>query len=167
MWWHNWCEKGPLAKIYLDCMSNVMHSVKEYISNGNWNMDMLKKVLPDNIVNHIGNISIGDENHSDYAIWNISAWQSIIEFRQKNLFVWHKNLPLILKKLPFDEVLHKFGKHLVSNCMCCTTPVVCESLQHVFSYSDTAKYIWNTFGNSIGINHRGGDVQRIFSTAGI
>ncbi|KAK6789051.1 hypothetical protein RDI58_012850 [Solanum bulbocastanum] len=88
MWWDNWCEKGPLAKLYPDCMYNVVHSVKEYISHGNWNMDMLKNVLPDNIVHHIGNISIGDENHSDYAIWNltqgglyssISARQSIRE----------------------------------------------------------------------------------------
>ncbi|WMV28762.1 hypothetical protein MTR67_022147 [Solanum verrucosum] len=61
---------------------------QEYISNGNWNMDKLKDVLPDNIVHHIGNISIGDENHSDYVIWNltqdglysnISAWQIIRE----------------------------------------------------------------------------------------
>ncbi|KAG5604516.1 hypothetical protein H5410_026008 [Solanum commersonii] len=86
IWWDNWCEKGPLAKLYPDCTYNVVHSVKEYISN----------VLPDNIVHHIGNISIGDENHSDYVIWNltqdglysnISAWQSIREVRQKNLFL--------------------------------------------------------------------------------
>ncbi|MCD7447152.1 hypothetical protein HAX54_024732 [Datura stramonium] len=59
-------------------------------------MDMLKNGLSDNVVQHIGNISIRDENLSDYAIWNltqdnlysnISAGQSIREVRQKDLFL--------------------------------------------------------------------------------
>lgn len=74
MWWNNWCKKGFLVKLYVDCMYNVMHSSQKYISNGNWNIDILKKVLPHNIVYYIDKITIGDEDHSYYAIWNLTQY---------------------------------------------------------------------------------------------
>lgn len=73
MWWDNFFRKALLLN-YIDCAYNVKHSVKEYISNGIWNMHIRQKLFPDNIVHHVGNISIGDEYHSDYAIWKLTQY---------------------------------------------------------------------------------------------
>lgn len=53
-------------------------------------------------------------------------------------------------KLPFDEVITKFGKQIISKCNCCLNPST-DSMNHVFIEGQVASYTWNLFGNALGI----------------
>ncbi|XP_019237530.1 PREDICTED: uncharacterized protein LOC109217719 [Nicotiana attenuata] len=66
---------------------------------------------------------------------------------------------LYLGKLPFDDIIAKFGNQIVSRCMCCQSPKE-DTIQHVFIEGDTAKFLWNTFGAPIGIKHENWPVRR-------
>lgn len=141
-----------LAKLFLTMGMSKKITMKEFIMNDRWNLDKLKNILNDQAFQLITDIDIGDQNKEDYAIWNASAdgqysnknaWHLIRSTKQKHEALnnmWHNCIPfklfflawrLYFGKLPFDQVLAKFGNHIVSGCKCCNNPVV-DTMQHTF-----------------------------------
>ncbi|RAL47671.1 hypothetical protein DM860_012296 [Cuscuta australis] len=61
---------------------------------------------------------------------------------------------LLVRKLPPDSTLQKFGYVLPSKCSCCTKPT-CETTEHVFAQSEVAKTVWKYFCGLFGLNEQG------------
>lgn len=70
MWWDNWSEKGALTALYPYDVNNQKAKVKEYITNGSWDLNKLGSILLEHMIKQISNIEIGHNNQPDYAICN-------------------------------------------------------------------------------------------------
>lgn len=44
----------------------------------------------------------------------------------------------------------KFGRHVVSKCMCCSKPAI-ETIHHLFMDSEATHIVWNYLGTPLGI----------------
>ena len=61
-------------------------------------------------------------------------------------------LRLLMRRLPLDDILGKFGFQLPSKCFCCSmTAATGESIEHIFSTGQLAVEIWGVFGAPCGI----------------
>lgn len=60
---------------------------------------------------------------------------------------------ILKEKLPFEDVLIKYGKHMDSKCNCCQVEQD-QTLNHIgFNDGKVGSYIWNLFGPPLGITH--------------
>lgn len=153
--------------------------VGSFIEDRCWNLQKLSQTIPDQLIQQVVPINIGDATKEDYAYWNITedgcfsngaTWRSIQLRRPSNFSlqkVWNKNIPfkmsflawrLLQSKLPFNKVISRFGNEIVSTCHCCVTPKN-ETIQHVFCCSDAATHLWNYFGNPLGIVGQGNNIR--------
>ncbi|XP_070004432.1 uncharacterized protein [Nicotiana sylvestris] len=83
-WCDNWSLNGPLANLLPDNPTNSKLLIRAFISNGQWNTNKLKELLPDQLVQQIQIIPIGNQNKDDQNFWafsdngkftNNSAWK--------------------------------------------------------------------------------------------
>nr|XP_033516348.1 uncharacterized protein LOC117280711 [Nicotiana tomentosiformis] len=72
IWWDNWSRKGPFALLFPNERKNPKILVKEYIHNGEWNIEKLSDTIPDDIVDHIKGINIGNQTSPYQAILDLS-----------------------------------------------------------------------------------------------
>lgn len=173
-WWDNWTEKGALANIPPRRNGSTKDKVKEFFSEEDWNVQTIESFLSEDMVQHIENISCGYQDAPYFIYWdatpdrqysNSSVWQLVRAHKQSDWLsnmLWHNNLPfkisflswrLIRGKLPFDDTINRFGKHLISRCSCCSAPER-ESIHHVFICSEAAQTLWKFFGHPLGIKHQ-------------
>lgn len=75
--------------------------------------------------------------------------------------IWHNNIHLkvsflsrrlLKEKLPFDDVIRKFGKQIISKCTCYTDSQN-ESIQHAFMECEKGRHIRNKFGSTLGVKN--------------
>ncbi|XP_070046502.1 uncharacterized protein [Nicotiana tomentosiformis] len=172
-WWDNWTCKGPLANLTPGTYKNPKILVREFIQNGEWNINKLQDILPSSIVQHIKKIEIGNYSLPDKIYWDLSlngrysnktTTQLIRKSKPKEYLlckVWHSSIPfkisfltwtLWYRKLPFDDVIVNFGRQIVSRCNCCANPKN-ETIQHVFMEGEATSYIWKLIGSPLGIIH--------------
>nr|XP_009800527.1 PREDICTED: uncharacterized protein LOC104246415 [Nicotiana sylvestris] len=108
-WWDNWSLHGPLAKQLPNTPKNSKLLVRKFISEGQWNINKLKDLLPDQMVRQVQIVPIGNQNKEDQIFWapsengkfsNKSAW---------NLITWsieaavNKAYPNSGLKLPWNN----------------------------------------------------------------
>lgn len=66
---------GALATLYPDDVTNHKAKVKEYFTNRRWDLNKLRRILPEYMVQQISNIEIGHEDQPDhlecYSRWTI------------------------------------------------------------------------------------------------
>lgn len=169
-----------MANLFPGATRSSKVKVKDFITDGNWNLK-LRTIFPEQFIHPIKDIDIGQSDQDDYATWNsshdgqfsnVTAWENIRVSRKNNILlskVWHSSIPfkmsfllwrLLLCKLPFDEVLARFGNQTVSRCACCTRPNS-DDLHHVFIESEIANYLWKCFGGPLGIRHLNWPIKRI------
>lgn len=56
-WYDNWANKGALANIFQQGSKPMKIKVSNFINQNQWNIEKLKSVLPDNIVNEVKDIN--------------------------------------------------------------------------------------------------------------
>lgn len=143
----------------------------------------MKELLPDHLVQQIQIIPIGNQNKEDQSFWalsdngkytNKSAWNLVRKSSPKVQFidkVWNSTIPFKMSflvwrlwhsKLPFDDVIIKYGKQIVSRCNCCSNPNT-NNINHVFVEGQAASYIWKLFGNALGIQHQSYPIRYIIN----
>nr|GMD04266.1 uncharacterized protein LOC109173561 [Ipomoea batatas] len=64
------------------------------------------------------------------------------------------------ERVPIDDVLRRFGYNIVSKCVCCNNPNICD-LQHVFCTGETAKEVWAYFMKSLGMGNQIRGVRQV------
>ncbi|XP_070043193.1 uncharacterized protein [Nicotiana tomentosiformis] len=113
--WDNWSHKGPLAKQFPDTPKNFKSLVREFISDGQWNTNKLKELLPDHLVQQIQIIPIGNQNKEDQSFWALSDngkfgdQKSFNKYRLKQQIAWsietavNKAYPNCGLKLPWNS----------------------------------------------------------------
>ncbi|XP_049369900.1 uncharacterized protein LOC125834791 [Solanum verrucosum] len=122
-WWDNWTGKGALAKLSPGRGKSSKIFVKQFIVNGGWNIVKLRQTLPDQLINDITGIHIGNNDDNDYPMWkstdnglftNKAAWELYRTHKPKNEFmnkIWHSKVPFkvsfltwrIIKKIAFSR----------------------------------------------------------------
>ncbi|KAM3263624.1 hypothetical protein P3L10_000618 [Capsicum annuum] len=157
--------------------------VKNFIKNGKWNTDKLKTILSNHIAEHINTIGIGNSNLKDQVFWDLTnygkysnktAW-NLVRFRNTKQplinKVWHNSIPFKMsflawriwkRKVPFEDVILKFGKHLDSKCYCCTVARD-QTIDHVFSQGTITSKVWNLFVSPLGIKHSHLSVRHVIN----
>ncbi|XP_060210297.1 uncharacterized protein LOC132637182 [Lycium barbarum] len=148
--------------------------VKETAEVGQWDEQLLRRILPEDIADHIvQHINPPNENgQADKAFWKLDsrgkftvgfAFQLLKQRKDpSNLYkqMWIKGLPIKISffiwrfwkfKLPLDDKLKKWGHQFPSRCYCCQHPEV-EDTSHVFLHSPTAQAIWKYFCGPVEIN---------------
>ncbi|XP_055830788.1 uncharacterized protein LOC129899799 [Solanum dulcamara] len=115
-WWDDWLGSGPLAyhNNHLPRLNNTR--VSEYIENGEWNVQKIRKYAPSQLVQQILDTEIDyHPNTADQACWKLtshgnftskSAWELVRKKRAKTLTdgcTWHTNIPFKLSL----EFLHQ------------------------------------------------------------
>ncbi|XP_070031927.1 uncharacterized protein [Nicotiana tomentosiformis] len=71
-WWDNWTAKDALANLLQGGGRSTKVQVKQFLDNGEWNIDKLNEFLPDHIIDSIAHMEIGDPNEDDFPVWIIS-----------------------------------------------------------------------------------------------
>ncbi|XP_059277590.1 uncharacterized protein LOC132031659 [Lycium ferocissimum] len=181
-WWDNWTGKGALAKIFPGIGRSAKLPVNFFFDNNSWNFAKLLNFLPMQAAQSIAQITIDEQNGTDFPIWqlsddgcytNKSAWHSIRASAPSSPFLnslWHKRIPfkisflnwrIFKRKVPFDDIIGKFGTDRRSMCVCCRVPTY-ETIQHFFVESEIAHQTWSFFGNPLGIRHTDQPIPAIF-----
>nr|XP_033513221.1 uncharacterized protein LOC117277902 [Nicotiana tomentosiformis] len=138
IWWDNWTEKGPLASLFSNANKSSKILIKDFIQDGNWNIQRLKDLFPDELIHHIENINIGKHDLPGQAFWDLT---------DNGKYSYKTSLHLFRDAKEKDRFL---TKNIISNCNCCNNPKK-ETMQHVFVESDAARYIWKAIGSPLGI----------------
>lgn len=107
------------------------------------------------------------QNSHDMPIWKLSnngiftvggAWNLLRHSRNENIFiskVWHKALPfkmsfitwrILLKNIPTDDMIFKFGIRSNLKCHCCSRIAQPENILHIFVNSPLIREVWRYFG---------------------
>ena len=128
-------------------------SFRDFITQGNWNVQSLAQVLPQEVIHTILGTPVPTKQQGDEVVWMpaqsgqfslATAFQEIRQVSNTSLMffgVWQAPtqvkvsffiVRLLLGCLPLDDVLHTFGIHGPSKCVCCPCLSV-ESLEHVFA----------------------------------
>ncbi|XP_009792914.2 uncharacterized protein [Nicotiana sylvestris] len=71
-WWNNWSLKDPLAKLFPNTPKNSKTLGREFISDGQWNINKLKELLPYRLVHQIQTIPVGNQNKEEQNFWELS-----------------------------------------------------------------------------------------------
>ncbi|KAI0511115.1 hypothetical protein KFK09_011738 [Dendrobium nobile] len=163
-----WQDKW-LGDFSIDSFLNThtMQTIKvsSFFNNNCWNVNYLKEVVPDCVVELILNIPL-QLNCTDTILCSVSPngkfhlrniWENIrIQKPKSNLFraIWHNNFPIsysilawrcIKGFIPVDIMLQKKGITLVSKCFCCSN---FEDIDHLFI--NGVVEVWSYFKNIIG-----------------
>ncbi|XP_059285765.1 uncharacterized protein LOC132039255 [Lycium ferocissimum] len=175
---------GPLIQSPHRLLESNINKItdRKFITNGEWDINLLTNVLPDNIIQNILSIDIGSLDLNGEPIWNLSgngnyskksAWNNIRISKTRDSFLsklWHKSLPFKFSflswrlshgKLLFNEVVSRFGNQSNALCLCCNTPVL-DFMQHTFSEGEAARQIWRLIAVPLGITHHAGPIRRNF-----
>ncbi|KAH0711931.1 hypothetical protein KY289_007890 [Solanum tuberosum] len=158
-WWDNWTNRGALAGL-IEC-DNHPKSIKvsDFIAHNQWNTGKLHEYLPSDFVTHI--LSIWTSDHTG-SFSTKSAWNALRQtnnFSLTNSKICHNKLPfkvsfhmlrILNNKLATDDSLTRFGMHGPSKCYCCHDGRN-EDSNHLFSYSQVARKVWNFFENALGL----------------
>ncbi|XP_059310637.1 uncharacterized protein LOC132061989 [Lycium ferocissimum] len=168
-WMDNWTGLGALYHIIppeFEWDPTVI-LVKEAAEDGQWKVDMLKEISPEDLANHIlENITPPVEHKEvDRAYWKMeargkfsvgSAFQLLRQRRDPSALykqMWIKGLPIKISffmwrfwkfKLPLDDRLKTWGIQFPSGCFCCQNPEI-ENISHVFLHATDAQIIWKHF----------------------
>ncbi|XP_060195288.1 uncharacterized protein LOC132624540 [Lycium barbarum] len=106
-WWDNWSGLGDLAQ-FGDANTSVRGTVAEYIVDGTWNVEKLKRKLYEHIVHQIRGVTINSPSLKDNPIWTVttdgrfnckSAWNTVRRAQNPSLInkmMWHKKSPFKL-----------------------------------------------------------------------
>nr|XP_016487427.1 PREDICTED: uncharacterized protein LOC107807533 [Nicotiana tabacum] len=106
---------GPLAKQFPDTPKNSKSLVRKFISDGQWNTNKLKELLPDHLVQQIQIIPIGNQNKEDQSFWALSDngkfgdQKRFNKYRLKQQIAWsietavNKAYPNYGLKLPWNS----------------------------------------------------------------
>ncbi|XP_019260384.1 PREDICTED: uncharacterized protein LOC109238391 [Nicotiana attenuata] len=71
-WWDNWTSDGPLAHQVQGIRKSPKTQVKDFLTNGQWDINRLNQVLPSHITDFICRIDIGNDAEDDFPIWTLS-----------------------------------------------------------------------------------------------
>ncbi|XP_027077095.1 uncharacterized protein [Coffea arabica] len=168
-WHENWTGTGPLCQ-QIDIFGD--HTVADFVSNGQWNIPMLRQWLPENIVSTILQIIPPDvvSNQPDRMVWDLeisgsfsfsSAYKVVRTVANTSIFsstIWVKDLPakisffmmrMLSWRLPVQDVLQRFGVCGPSRCVCCQNPGF-DSIDHVFCTGEIPRQVWKSFQVDIG-----------------
>lgn len=145
--------------------------IRDCIKDETWDVNTISRLVPNNMLNHIIHIPIGNRQINDTPVWTetsnrsftcSSAFNCIRKRRDMdNIWkdVWKKNVQFkmsfflwraIKGKLPVDETLKRFGHNIISRCSCCLHPKK-ETISHILFNSDSAFLTWNFFADPLGI----------------
>nr|XP_016473883.1 PREDICTED: uncharacterized protein LOC107795721 [Nicotiana tabacum] len=85
-WWDNWTMTDPLAYSNANIVTNIGNNTNicEFISYGGWDMNKLRNILTNQMVEVISNINIGQPTDVDDVVWNITE-----DGQYSNKFAWH------------------------------------------------------------------------------
>nr|XP_027086600.1 uncharacterized protein LOC113708336 [Coffea arabica] len=180
----DWCsqsstgwELGDLASYPLESRLESVsdHSVFDFVSNGQWNQNLLRYWVPDAVVAEIIQRPVPTGDGQDRAIWcltesgdfSIASTYHLSSGQQPTSFmfarVWYPLLPVkisfsmmrvLRNRLPVASALGRLNVHGPSKRFCCLDPNS-ESLKHIFSEGDLAQFLWAFFGNAVGVVYRG------------
>ncbi|XP_070042708.1 uncharacterized protein [Nicotiana tomentosiformis] len=172
--YNNWAGVGSLyhASGPDHWCDESVKNIHELIENGQWNVDMLRDVLPDELFEHIiETIQPPTFSNIQYKPWwqreskgkltVKSARQYVRKRKQENklykfirvkgvsfkvsFFMWR----LWKAKLLLDDTFRRWGYVVTSRCWCCRSTTK-ETLAHVFFRSLLARFIWKYFSLAIG-----------------
>lgn len=181
-WWDNWTGNGALAKLFPRHGKSAKISMKQFIVNDGWNIVKLNQHLPDQLINDIIGIHIGNNDDNDYPLWNTTdngfftnkvAWELVRTHKSKHEFmnkIWQSKVPfkvsfltsiIMRKKRPFQDTLYRFGINRNLTCFCCRNPQP-ETLKHAFVASEAACFLWTSTGNPLGITHSNEPINSVF-----
>ncbi|EOY17514.1 Uncharacterized protein TCM_042330 [Theobroma cacao] len=160
--WHDcWMGETPLTSSNQE-LSLSMVQVCDFFMNNSWDIEKLKTVLQQEVVDEIAKIPI-DAMSKDEAYWaptpngefsTKSAWQLIRKREVVNPvfnFIWHKTVPLTISFflwrllhdwIPVELKMKSKGFQLASRCRCCKSE---ESIMHVMWDNPVATQVWNYF----------------------
>ncbi|EOY14356.1 Uncharacterized protein TCM_033752 [Theobroma cacao] len=160
--WHDcWMGEAPLISSNQEFTSSMVQ-VCDFFTNNSWNIEKLKTVLQQEVVDEIAKIPI-DTMNKDEAYWTPtpngdfstkSAWQLIRKRKVVNPvfnFIWHKTVPLTTSFflwrllhdwIPVELKMKSKGLQLASRCRCCKSE---ESIMHVMWDNPVAMQVWNYF----------------------
>ncbi|EOY34748.1 Uncharacterized protein TCM_042328 [Theobroma cacao] len=160
--WHDcWMGDAPLISSNQEFTSSMVQ-VCDFFMNNSWNVEKLKTVLQQEVVDEIAKIPI-DTMSKDEAYWTPtpngdfstkSAWQLIRKRKVVNPvfnFIWHKTVPLTTSFflwrllhdwIPVELKMKSKGLQLASRCRCCKSE---ESIMHVMWDNPVAMQVWNYF----------------------
>ncbi|EOY17513.1 Uncharacterized protein TCM_036737 [Theobroma cacao] len=160
--WHDcWMGEEPLVNRN-QAFASSMAQVSDFFLNNSWNVEKLKTVLQQEVVEEIVKIPI-DTSSNDKAYWTTtpngdfstkSAWQLIRNRKVENPvfnFIWHKSVPLTTSFflwrllhdwIPVELKMKTKGFQLASRCRCCKSE---ESLMHVMWKNPVANQVWSYF----------------------
>ncbi|EOY06960.1 Uncharacterized protein TCM_021522 [Theobroma cacao] len=167
--WHDcWMGEEPLV-IRNQEFASSMAQVSDFFLNNSWDIEKLKSVLQQEVVEEIAKIPI-NASSNDRAYWTPtpngdfstkSAWQLSRERKVVNPtynYIWHKSVPLttsfFLWRLLHDWVpvelkMKSKGFQLASRCRCCKSE---ESLMHVMWDNPVANQVWSYFAKVFQIH---------------
>ncbi|WMV13663.1 hypothetical protein MTR67_007048 [Solanum verrucosum] len=170
-WWDNWLGVGPLAQFTTTSHRFNNETIADFMANGQWNVDKLIQLAPQNQLYTILSTQIQLQHTSlDQAVWKLnstglftisSAWDIIREKRTKtkiNSYTWSRYIPFkcsfllwrtIRGKLPTNERLASFGIE-PKDCYCCHSPGS-DTIEHIFNTGHLAKIVWKFFATSLSI----------------
>nr|XP_033517542.1 uncharacterized protein LOC117281802 [Nicotiana tomentosiformis] len=83
-WWDNWTLKGHLAGLVNTTRKSHKILVSEFITGGRWDVNKLKNVLPEHLINHILSLDIGTQDKEDKVYWDLTE-----NGKYSNKTAWH------------------------------------------------------------------------------
>ncbi|XP_027158099.1 uncharacterized protein LOC113759728 [Coffea eugenioides] len=167
-WYDNWL--GTRALFHKASVNGAL-SFRDFLTDGRWNSLLLAQYFPSDITAMILQHPTPEGERPDEVVWMpttsgqfslSSAFQEVRQSRNASwLFshIWHPQIPLkvsffmlslLLRRLPLDDILGKFGVQNLSKCFCCLTAEG-ESIEHIFATGQLAMAIWDSFGATCGI----------------
>ncbi|XP_071916259.1 uncharacterized protein [Coffea arabica] len=159
-WYDNWLGSGAL---FLRSTVAPGLTFGDFISNGAWDVQLLSRAVPQEIILSILQQPVPGGGRPDEAVWMAStsgkftlasAFGEVCQARNISAIlsrVWHHRIPLkisffmlrlLMGRLPPAETLCKLGFHMPSKCLCCQSPS-CDSIEHLFSMGQVALEAWN------------------------
>ncbi|XP_019251036.1 PREDICTED: uncharacterized protein LOC109229948 [Nicotiana attenuata] len=178
-WFDNWTGLGALYFLTPSefIVDESIQNVNEVMIEGQWDVEKLRELLPDDLALHIiNNIpcpAYSDE--LDKPIWSLdtrgqfsvkTAWQYLKRRKDPALAfsnMWIAGLPFKISffmwklwrgKLPLDSTLRRMGYFVPSKRWCCIRQNE-ETISHVFFRFYTATKVWSYFFNHAGISLEG------------
>ncbi|XP_075079806.1 uncharacterized protein LOC142165070 [Nicotiana tabacum] len=173
--WNSLCmpvEEGGIVPQDFGIDETVQY-VHEVTLDGEWDMDRLFEMLPEDLAVHILEKI---KPPSPQQVLGMPCWmletrgyfsvKSVWDYTKRRdeprtayRMIWVKGLPFKIAffmwkvwkaKLPLDAFLKRVGYCMPSKCWCCVQPDE-ESLQHLFFRSETARTTWKYFLSRAGI----------------
>ncbi|XP_060211629.1 uncharacterized protein LOC132639169 [Lycium barbarum] len=171
-WYENWKRLGALYYIIPDAAREEQIEVRQFVQNGEWNMELLTATLDQELAQHIKeNIKVPVEEEDDEPCWMLetngrfsvkSAWEFLRHRESKQTsykFMWEKGIPIEISffmwrvwkgRISTDDILKKMMINIPSRCWCCEEHQE-ETVSHLFLTSSIAVKLWKFFASCAGI----------------